>query len=275
MRWLRAFGSGELLGDSFMRVAFLDDSGLGKLEHDPFVVIAGVVVNMDSQLKAIEHRLSEIKTAFFAVQSDDVVLHGTDILWGNRTFDKNIYSEDKRLGLLNDTIAIIAEFNLPVVMGVVDRRLRRIGNEKERIAYALKLASARCALAIEAYMRNQGSETCMLVYEDTPCYRKAIRDQHKVLNSEASSALSATYFPFQRIVHNPIFWNKSECALLQVADSAAFTFTRTFRKLGSGLDAKVMKPFMVLVNNLVSPQEEMLGDMFPDIKIQRVEWRKA
>ncbi len=254
-----------------MRFAYLDDSGLGNIEDDPYVVVAGVIVNADSQIKPVEKRLGEIKEEFFSGNTPKgAIFHGVDIYQGQKHFSKHTFSFESRLKLLTQLAEIPKDFDLPVVMGAVDRRTRSAGNPKAVLRDAIKLASAQCVLSIELYMRSQGNENCFLVYENTNTYKSVIKEQHEYLRSEESREKSGPSFPLERIVETAHFAEKSESAMLQVADAAAFTFNRMFRKLGKGGEHKLLRGLSFLSTKLIPAPEKLLDGTLPGVKILQV-----
>lgn len=43
---LRAFGGGVLAGHKFVRFVYLDEAGIGKPDIEPYVVVAGTIIDM-------------------------------------------------------------------------------------------------------------------------------------------------------------------------------------------------------------------------------------
>ena len=49
-----AFGGGPLRGDKIVRLVYLDEAGISNPAHEPWLVVAGIVINADKQFKLIE-----------------------------------------------------------------------------------------------------------------------------------------------------------------------------------------------------------------------------
>ncbi len=63
-----------------MRLAYLDESGTGKIEHEPYAVVAGVIVNADRQYKAIEQYLAAMADQYLPLRTTDAVFHARERL---------------------------------------------------------------------------------------------------------------------------------------------------------------------------------------------------
>jgi hypothetical protein len=55
-----AFGGGPLRGDKIVRLVYLDEAGISNPAHEPWLVVAGIVINADKQFKLIESYLDEL-----------------------------------------------------------------------------------------------------------------------------------------------------------------------------------------------------------------------
>lgn len=243
---LRALGGGELIGDAFVRYAYLDESGIGNAKYEPFVVVAGVVLHADKQLKAVERRLHELADKYVRpAQRAGFVFHAKEIYNGGAVFDRASYSLDRRKQILVDLCSIPQEFGLHAVMAYIDRRAltKQFPSAKRSdVAIAAQtIASTACLVAIERFMRepDQDGEVATLVYENNDQAKRWIRETHNELRKgQASEWLSesvyAEYLPLQRIAETAFFAEKDESSALQIADAIAFTLNRKLRGESDG-----------------------------------------
>lgn len=130
-------------------------------------------------------------------------------------------------------------------MGYVNRTdysvasYRKDWKQKDLNVGAQSFASMTCLIAVEKYMREaDDKEVAALVYENNDQAKKQIRvtqrflkdhDFTKFLGSDVLSPNYAQYLPLTRIVESPLFSEKNESSILQVADAMAFAINRKLR----------------------------------------------
>src|SRR5438874_380349 len=56
----RCFGGGKLEGDRIVRLVFLDEAGTSNPEHEPYLVVAAVIVDADKKLIAVQAHLDSL-----------------------------------------------------------------------------------------------------------------------------------------------------------------------------------------------------------------------
>lgn len=245
MSFLRAFGGGELVGEKFVRYAYLDESGIGDTTTEPYVVVAGVVVEVDLQTQPIEQHLKDLFEEFIRPEDknkEDLFFHASDLLHGAGHFPRERYPKHVRHQMLYELCSIPAKFDLPVVMGHVERanvaaRYPR-ATISELTTMAQVVASIGCLLAIEGYMRDPAreKELATLIYEDNVQAKRMIRATHNAFKTkvptdiEAEQAPSVSrHLPLRKIAGTAFFSEKNECSLLQVADAVVYTISRKLR----------------------------------------------
>ena len=81
-----------------MRFVYLDESGVGDPKREPFLVVAGVIVHADIQLKAIEKYLASMVECFVPPdKKEGFFFHARELANGGGAFDRNSYPEVARL----------------------------------------------------------------------------------------------------------------------------------------------------------------------------------
>lgn len=119
-----------------MRQAFCDES----FSQSPWFVVAGPIVNADTQLIPLENHLEELAVKYIPkADREGFVFHATDI-WNNNGYfaDKERWPHDLCWDILWDLITTPAQFDLPVAIGL------KLGPEvAERIAEPLKQIQER------------------------------------------------------------------------------------------------------------------------------------
>ncbi len=229
-----------------MRIAYLDESGIGDSKAEPFVVVAGVIVHADLQIRSIEQYLCDMAGDYIHPQLRKFShFHAKELFNGGKTFNRQTYPDELRWKILREICEIPRKFDLPVVMGFVPREkykattFRSCWSGKKLAVGAQALASTCCLIAVERYMRQTaGGEVAALVYENNNDARGLIRNTQLILrDSDFTAHLSddflgptwRSYLPLSRIVESPLFSEKSESSILQVADAVAWSINRKLR----------------------------------------------
>jgi hypothetical protein len=247
-----AFGGGPLRGDKIVRLVYLDEAGISNPAHEPWLVVAGIVINADKQFKLIESYLDElVKKHIPQEKRAGFSFHAMELFHGNKSFDRNIWPLEKRLEILDDLVAIPKMFDIPICFGSIPRVLFRWQREKEKPGEkparieqrAHAEAFFKCVIQTELVMRAIAQdEVAMLIAEDREPVRKMLKllqsiitgrppQQYKHALSDPTFAPDLKFLmPLQRIIETVHFAQKVESSLLQVADICAFAIKREFTK---------------------------------------------
>ena len=219
-----------------MRLIYLDESGLGDIAKEPFLVVAGVIVNADKQLIALENRLKEIAGEHLAPEKrKKFFFHATELFSGGRTFDRANWSKEKRWDILDQLASIPAELGVPIVFGFVDRRnspAPKDWSNKRRLAMDHLAAYSICVATAEAYMREntEECEVALVIAENNDDTRQFVKHGNDFLRwSDKIEEMPKTlqnYIPMIRIRDTVHFANKLQSPALQMADICAFIIMR-------------------------------------------------
>jgi hypothetical protein len=126
----RAFGGGQLQGDRLVRLVYVDEAGITNRRHEPFLIVAGVIVDADMKLVAIERHLTRLVDRHIPEQHrDGFVFHAMELFnGGGKVFvrpepgDPNPeWPLERRLAIADDLAAIPRKFDLPLAFGIVER----------------------------------------------------------------------------------------------------------------------------------------------------------
>ncbi len=178
----RALVGGALVGDDLVRLAYLDESGIGPIADEPFTVTAGVIVNADRQFKLLEKYLSEMADQYFPGQPDKF-FHAKDIWHGSRDFSRQKFPDKwPRRMILLEICELVKKFDLPVVWGYMDRAVFHADHPefgpKDAITATLAMSAFQAMVGIEHYMRRFKSDLAMVTYENNETSKKIIRAVH-------------------------------------------------------------------------------------------------
>jgi hypothetical protein len=153
---------------------------------------------------------------------------------GKRYFrDREIWTLEKRLALLDDLAAIPAQFDLPISFaGFIkdkwdDAQFTRKPTRGEKDEAMHTLAFAHCCDGVEMFMRTCApDEITMLVAEARPAIERTL--EVNLANFKSTEAMELNQFeageftPYQKIRERVYFAIKDESRALQLADTCCF-----------------------------------------------------
>ena len=237
-----------------MRLAFLDEAGLSSAKEEPWVVVAGVLIQGDAALSGVRNALEDLLIRHLPSSkspvplSNDHVFHATDIFSGkglifNRPKPDFVgpveWPLSRRLDLAMDIARVFRKFRLPMAFGFMEKAKIPanliLPSEKEKSQATISahvIAHNTAVCRIEYHMRQYCSgENCLLVVEDNANARNAIRDFHILHQDKRMGDFinpdAKRYFPWKRIQSDPLFQPKRRSSPLILADFAAYVFKRS------------------------------------------------
>src|SRR5262245_40018242 len=117
------------LGRRLMRVTYLDEAGTANKAHEPYLVVAGVIVDPDRDYAGIDAALRRLGDRCFpdgeglpegtAVFGKPLVFHAKDAWHGSGIFPRLTWPLAKRMEVLRELSEIPWKFGLAVVYGAV------------------------------------------------------------------------------------------------------------------------------------------------------------
>lgn len=235
-----ALGGGPLDGSRFVRMAFLDESGVGSIRKDTHVVIGGVIVNADMQIPALQAYLRDMLGAMVPKgEKRPDHLHAKDIYWGTGEFPKDKWSEVLRFAILDELASIPKQFDLPVVWGAKCRQ--QFVNDHpglkqgEELVSSYSIAAMVALIQIERYMRSETTdEVASVFFENNNQIAKRAKQSFRFLRkAEAASmgSVAGVQLPLRKIFDTPSYQDKNDASILQLADFCAFARKRCIQKL--------------------------------------------
>ena len=259
-----SFSGVPLAGNKVVRLAYMDETGIGKIEHEPWLIVAGVIVDADRQLLEIERRLAALVDKYVpAPFQDGFAFHAKELFNGGKKVFKrhdSDWPEEKRFEVAADLAKILKDLALPIALGQVDRNLFRNEFEPKSWApYNQKVAAHSvaftvCSAHIELWMREHTTnEVCMLIVEDNEEMRTTLRNVHRTHqtpNVAKLMGIETQILPFRKIKASPLFEPKDQSPPLQLADFCAYVTKKSavtdlkFRDLW-----KTLQPLMVLMDD--------------------------
>jgi hypothetical protein len=246
-----------LEGDRIVRLVYMDEAGLSNPKHEPVLAVAGVIVDADRKLIAVERHIEKLAARWIPdEQRQGFVFHATELFnGGGKVFRRHDpdWPLAKRLEIANSLADMPRRFGLPVAVGFINRTndpgIQRIvegTDTRDPTVAAHLLAFMSCAMQVEHWMRqNTSGEVCMLIVEDNEQARRVIREQLTELQKPDSGSLDESHkkhFPLRKIKQHPLFEPKQPRSVLQLADFCAYVAKRVFARPDDARWARFYEP---------------------------------
>jgi hypothetical protein len=222
---------------------YLDAAGLANIQHEPFAVVAGVIVHPDKQWRAINTYLSDLADEYVGrPRPFDFYFHATELFHGTKHFPREKYDKETRFRILDRLVGIPKLFDSPIVWGHSERRLFAAGGAHHPprhispIAAASSVAFAIATNAAERWMNEVADqdEVAMVVMENDDQCNKLIERTHRLLSDPQLTPFLALQLAqdvsLHRLIYPIHFEKKTDSSSLQIADVCAFALKRYLMK---------------------------------------------
>lgn len=229
-----------------MRLVYMDEAGLSDPAKEPFVVVAGLIVNADQQLLIVEKYIQAIVEKYIPEEArSSFVFHAYELFGGIGFFeDRDRWPLPLRLHIADELSEIPAKLNVPFTLGFIERQagvlnetvfLPEDPSTHDITVLAHVVAHIHCSMRVEAWMReNTSNEVCLLVVENNDNARRLIEGAQRYLQGpnvlDKWEPAASKYFPFSKIREKPLFDVKTPNSVLQLADYCAYVFKRLLMK---------------------------------------------
>ncbi len=225
-----------------MRFAYLDESGVANPRQEPWLVVAGVIVDADRQWRGIEARLSALADEYAPPQArEGFVFHASELWSGGKALVRDVYPAHRRWEALGGLCSLMEEMAVPIVFGAVHRATytEACGHnltQSEVTIDAQVVGFTLCITLVERYMRAlpQSGEVATITVEHNSQTIELFRRQQRRMKSTAAlegmNPQAAAFWPVIRIVDTVSYCEKHDTSLLQIADVAAFVIRKKLEK---------------------------------------------
>lgn len=226
-----------------MRMAYLDEAGISNPKHEPFVVVAGVLVNADTQWQAVESYLADLADEYAPPEHrQNFHFHATELFSGGKIFPRDKYDKEHRWKILDEILKIPKKFKLPIAPGWVNRAklsAKYLDEDSRQLTLrAQTVAFAVASYAVDFYMQNgkdvANGEVASLVVENNYEVREQLKNFHKFNRNPRNAEMLRTQgygmMAYKRIIGTPHFEEKGDSSALQIADACAFAIKRHLMK---------------------------------------------
>lgn len=263
----KALGGGPLRGSRLLRFVFIDESGTGDPDREPYVTLAAVVVHADQQLRKLEDYLTAMAEEFVPKDTRHLFkgFHATELYSGGKVFKRDQNNFGCWRHILDELATIPEKFDMPISWGYV-RRADFIPGGKYHdgsikagispIVAAQMAAFATASVGIDHWFNKAADtdEIGQFVLENNEQSKRFIRDAHRVLADPKSRhrVLPDSVNELRQIgrVRWAIYFEeKGESNATQMADFCAWAIAR--RLAGVPDSARYCDPLLpFLVNKL-------------------------
>ncbi len=240
--WPPSLGGGFLTGDRIVRMAYLDESGVA--QDEPFLVVAGTILDADRQWRVVQKYLHELRDEFIPEgRPKGRIFHATDIFHGSKHFTRSAWSQELRYELLEKLVSIPDKFDLPIVCGVVRKDdLPPFYVQRKTPAKISESCQAMsfnfCSISVDRWMKlsAEPDEVALIIAEDRPEVRTIMRGMLRFAQNPPDFLLQflhddeRPYLPLTSIVDTVHFAGKMDSSPLQIADACAFAIMRYLRR---------------------------------------------
>lgn len=270
-----ALGGRPLCGDHIIRMVYLDESGTGDPRREPFIIVAAVIIHVDTQWKAISKHLTEY--ADFVVppekRGEFKAFHAKELFSGGKIFERKEGQYGYWWPLLDEILSIPKKYDLPIAFGFTRRSWFEAGTQHHASSVAAKippvvgaqmLAFTMATIAIEHWMKHRAGpdEVAQMVMENNPHAQKFIHAAHRVIsNPRLRDALldakGKKSVNISRIMWPIYFQDKIDSSMLQIADACAWAIRRRLsrEKDSERFYAPLRGQFINDVSALLEPDE--------------------
>lgn len=228
-----------------MRMIFFDAAGTSNPQHEPYIVVAGVILHGDRQWKPLGDYLAAMADEYCPKEHrPGFFFHATELFSGGKIFPREKYPKEWRWKVLDELVSIPEKFDLPIVWGRVPRHEVMPGGSLEASPEAQKLgvkphihgqvvAFSVAAAAAEHWMKSAADpeEIAAMFMENDHESRFFIKQVQRLLSDEKIGRHDLLtgeneIFRLTRIIYPIHFEEKTDSSALQIADVCAFALKR-------------------------------------------------
>lgn len=223
-----ASSEAALYGIKAVRLLYLDESGTSNNGREPWLIVAGVLIDGDRHYKAVCDRLNQIKKDNIPEEHwENFRFHATELFSGGKYFKRETTKNIDRLKILQQLSEIPSEFDFPVIWGAIRKTVKEKLPVMEALPFLQSFAYLSCLNKAEGWLRrNVPGEIAQVIAEDAPDVKKILRQFHQLTGKQAILETTVEklfdQLPRTHIVGTIHFAAKSDDPLLQLADMCAF-----------------------------------------------------
>jgi hypothetical protein len=221
-----------------MRMAYFDEAGTSDMATEPFLVLAGIIVNADEQWKWLEGKQNAIRNEVIGQIPEErrlkFAFHATELFSGGKDFPREEWGKEERWQILERLASIPLDLNIPIIAAYA-KRWEAPGSKdisaKARLAIMQRDLFVQAVTGVEQFMWFNASEkeVALIIAEEHQDNRTLMRIGQEFLKSSFATDLPPQmqeWLPLTRIVDTTHFATRLQSIPLQFADIAAFIIKR-------------------------------------------------
>lgn len=243
----KALFGGPLLGSKPLRFIYVDEAGTNPSE--PVTVVAGIIVDADTQFSLAEEELASLTKDYVPNDLQDGFISHATTVWGSKKYH-DVWDREERLAYLLGLASLPRRLGIPICFCIVKRGIQGYPDDSLPPAtYDHILAFNGAVTRADKYVRDYGreAEVATLVVENIPEMHKFLKLNLKnarefpvkisdprglalpTWEEEISGEITQQFeFSISRIRDGIHFQAKDESPFLQIADAVAYAFRRFF-----------------------------------------------
>ncbi len=237
-----------------VRNIYFDEAGVGNPEIEPYMVVAGIMLHVDDQLRPLQRYLLDMADDLVGPSLErplDFAFHAKDLWHGSGFFPRRTderpdgWSLDARMKILGHLADIPAKFKLPIIYSCVKRSdyppksiprgsppraAKRAKAEASRKCHLICFVS--CLSQTERWMAHRhNDERVQAIVELHEDHKGFLLNVAQLLaNPRARSTIeNDPNISWPALIHfadDPLFVKKSGSSPTQIADVCAFVLAR-------------------------------------------------
>lgn len=227
--------------ECIVRFSYFDEAGIANPKHEPYTVVAGIMIHADDQYQYLQKYILDIADDLVGKdRPQDFVFHAKELWHGGKFFPRDKWSREKRFEILGHLTDIPRKYQFPLIYACVERAKFPAKNPADRKsrAQATRKCHMLCFLSClsqtdEFVGAMYPGEMAFVVAEDHNEHRVMLRDGANILGNPRLAQIikddpGVSWKPNTHLVDEPLFQKKSGNSPLQVADVCAFILSRHF-----------------------------------------------
>jgi hypothetical protein len=238
-----------------LRYIYVDEAGTS--EREPVTIVAGIIVEADTQFVPAEKELDALKKDYVPTSMQEKFISHATTIWGSQRI-REAWQFEERLAYLLGIMSLPRRLGIPLSFGLVRRTAPMPPdfnlNLLSPAQFHHTLAFSGAVSRADKYIRDYGrpEEVATLVVENIPEMHSFLRKIVNGLRSEPITLsdpddfiltgaelglgvlLQEGVFGIERIRDGVHFQEKGESPFLQIADACAFGLRRYFAGQSSG-----------------------------------------
>lgn len=237
-----------LEGERLVRLIYVDESGTSNNGKEPWLIVAGIIVDGDKDVRPLERYLDNLAVESVAPELlPEFWFHATGLYSGDKFFKRG---DPKSIEILRDLASLPQKFGLPVIWGAIRKADFQIEKMKMPMSgkqghfqtfdkgHLLQVAAYNICMskAEEWIAKNHPADLARVFWEDGSGVKPLIKHTHKFLFMDPCPIQGLPNMPAKHLSGPAYFVEKKDDRLMQLADVCAFCIKKKISGGGKHID---------------------------------------